>query len=36
MKAIQNIIRERNILEEREHLFIVNLRFTFQEDRICL
>ncbi|KAG4085382.1 kinase-like protein [Neocallimastix lanati (nom. inval.)] len=32
MKAIQNIMRERSILEEIEHPFIVNLRFAFQDD----
>jgi len=32
MKAIQNIMRERTILEEIEHPFIVNLRFAFQDD----
>lgn len=32
MKAIQNIMRERAILEEIEHPFIVNLRFAFQDD----
>ena len=32
MKAIQNIMRERALLEEIEHPFIVNLRFAFQDD----
>ncbi|KAI8804542.1 kinase-like domain-containing protein [Cladochytrium replicatum] len=32
MRAIQNIFRERQILEEIEHPLIVNLRFAFQDD----
>jgi serine/threonine protein kinase len=32
IKAVQNIIRERYILEEIEHPFIVNLRYAFQDD----
>ncbi|KAJ3056241.1 hypothetical protein HK097_007601, partial [Rhizophlyctis rosea] len=33
MRAIQNIFRERAILEEIEHPFLVNLRFAFQDDQ---
>ncbi|KAJ1544914.1 hypothetical protein HK405_008299, partial [Cladochytrium tenue] len=32
MRAIQNIFRERAILEELHHPLIVNLRFAFQDD----
>jgi len=32
IRAVQNIIRERYILEEIEHPFIVNLRYAFQDD----
>ncbi|KAI8848102.1 kinase-like domain-containing protein [Chytridium lagenaria] len=32
MRAIQNIFRERAILEEISHPLIVNLRFAFQDD----
>ncbi|KAJ3068516.1 hypothetical protein HK102_007153, partial [Quaeritorhiza haematococci] len=32
MRATQNIFRERAILEEIDHPFIVNLRFAFQDD----
>ncbi|KAJ1558286.1 hypothetical protein HK096_002505, partial [Nowakowskiella sp. JEL0078] len=32
MNAIQNIFRERAILEEVNHPFLVNLRFAFQDD----
>ncbi|KAJ3334027.1 hypothetical protein HDU76_013102 [Blyttiomyces sp. JEL0837] len=32
MRAIQNIFRERAILEEINHPLIVNLRFAFQDD----
>ncbi|KAJ3099233.1 hypothetical protein HDU96_010768 [Phlyctochytrium bullatum] len=32
MRAIQNIFRERAILEEINHPFVVNLRFAFQDD----
>ncbi|KAJ1939114.1 hypothetical protein EC988_007402, partial [Linderina pennispora] len=32
MKAQQNILRERDILEEIDHPFVVNLRFSFQDD----
>ncbi|KAJ3134671.1 hypothetical protein HK101_004338, partial [Irineochytrium annulatum] len=32
MRAIQNIFRERAILEELSHPLIVNLRFAFQDD----
>ncbi|KAJ1721844.1 hypothetical protein LPJ53_003664 [Coemansia erecta] len=32
MKAQQNTIRERDILEEIDHPFIVNLRFSFQDE----
>ncbi|KAJ3104690.1 hypothetical protein HDU97_008966 [Phlyctochytrium planicorne] len=32
MRAIQNIFRERAILEEINHPFVVNLKFAFQDD----
>ncbi|KAI9002733.1 kinase-like protein, partial [Gaertneriomyces semiglobifer] len=32
MRAIPNIFRERSILEELHHPFMVNLRFAFQDD----
>jgi len=32
IRAVKNIIRERYILEEIEHPFIVNLRYAFQDD----
>ncbi|KAI8850657.1 kinase-like domain-containing protein [Chytridium lagenaria] len=32
MRAIQNIFRERAILEELSHPYIVNLRYAFQDD----
>ncbi|KAJ3125138.1 hypothetical protein HK098_000569 [Nowakowskiella sp. JEL0407] len=32
MQAIQNIFRERAILEEINHPFLVNLRYAFQDD----
>ncbi|KAJ3100333.1 hypothetical protein HDU96_010376 [Phlyctochytrium bullatum] len=32
MRAIQNIFRERAILEEISHPYIVNLRYAFQDD----
>jgi serine/threonine protein kinase len=32
MRAIQNIFRERHILEEIDHPLIVNLRYAFQDD----
>ncbi|KAJ2723663.1 hypothetical protein GGI07_002458 [Coemansia sp. Benny D115] len=32
MKAHQNTIRERDMLEEIDHPFIVNLRFSFQDE----
>ncbi|KAJ3169257.1 hypothetical protein HDU88_001054 [Geranomyces variabilis] len=32
MRAVPNIFRERAILEEIDHPFVVNLRFAFQDD----
>ncbi|KAJ3105050.1 hypothetical protein HDU96_008730 [Phlyctochytrium bullatum] len=32
MKAVENIIQERRLLEEAQHPFICNLRFAFQDD----
>lgn len=32
MKAVENIIQERKLLEEVEHPFMVNLRYAFQDD----
>ncbi|KAL5526355.1 hypothetical protein ACEPAF_8078 [Sanghuangporus sanghuang] len=34
-KAVPNIIQERQLLEEVEHPFIVNLRYAFQDDQNC-
>ncbi|KAF5388713.1 hypothetical protein D9757_004864 [Collybiopsis confluens] len=35
MKAVQNVIQERRLLEEIDHPFIVNLRYAFQDDENC-
>lgn len=32
MKAVQNVIQERQLLEQIKHPFIVNLQFAFQDD----
>ncbi|KAI8821807.1 kinase-like domain-containing protein [Fimicolochytrium jonesii] len=32
MRAVHNIFRERRILEEIDHPFVVNLRYAFQDD----
>jgi serine/threonine kinase 32 len=32
MKAVDNIIQERNLLEDLDHPFVVNLRYAFQDD----
>lgn len=32
MRAVENIIQERRLLEEVNHPFICNLRFAFQDD----
>ncbi|KXS22195.1 kinase-like protein, partial [Gonapodya prolifera JEL478] len=32
MKAVHNILRERALLEELQHPFLVNLRYAFQDD----
>jgi serine/threonine protein kinase len=32
MDAVQNILRERQILETLDHAFVVNMRFAFQDD----
>ncbi|KAF9583717.1 hypothetical protein BGW38_008775 [Lunasporangiospora selenospora] len=32
MEAVRNILRERHILENLDHVFVVNLRFAFQDD----
>ncbi|KAI0067205.1 kinase-like protein [Artomyces pyxidatus] len=34
-KAVANIIQERRLLEEIENLFVVNLRYAFQDDENC-
>ncbi|THH10884.1 hypothetical protein EW145_g1037 [Phellinidium pouzarii] len=34
-KAVANIIQERQLLEEVDHPFIVNLRYAFQDDANC-
>lgn len=35
MKAVTNIIQERQLLEEIDHPFVVNLRYAFQDDENC-
>lgn len=35
MKAVNNIIQERRLLEEIDHPFVVNLRYAFQDDENC-
>ncbi|KAG0340527.1 hypothetical protein BG004_006363, partial [Podila humilis] len=32
MDAVRNILRERQILERLDHVFLVNMRFAFQDD----
>ena len=32
MRAVENIIQERKLLENINHPFVVNLRFAFQDD----
>jgi len=32
MKAVHNVIQERQLLEQIKHPFIVNLQFAFQDD----
>ncbi|KAH8112742.1 kinase-like protein [Phellopilus nigrolimitatus] len=34
-KAVANIIQERQLLEEVDHPFVVNLRYAFQDDANC-
>lgn len=34
-KAVGNIIQERQLLEEVDHPFVVNLRYAFQDDANC-
>ncbi|KAJ3066310.1 hypothetical protein HDU98_010391 [Podochytrium sp. JEL0797] len=35
MHALQNLFRERAILQDLHHPFIVNLRYAFQDDNTC-
>ncbi|KAI0726760.1 AGC/YANK protein kinase [Fomitopsis betulina] len=35
MRAVNNIIQERRLLEEIDHPFVVNLRYAFQDDENC-
>ncbi|KAF9979135.1 hypothetical protein BGZ73_005303 [Actinomortierella ambigua] len=32
MDAVKNVLRERQILETLDHIFVVNMRFAFQDD----
>ncbi|EJD07014.1 kinase-like protein [Fomitiporia mediterranea MF3/22] len=34
-KAVANVIQERQLLEEVDHPFVVNLRYAFQDDANC-
>ncbi|KLO17120.1 kinase-like protein [Schizopora paradoxa] len=34
-KAVGNILQERQLLEEVDHPFVVNLRYAFQDDQNC-
>jgi len=34
-KAVANVIQERRLLEEIDHVFIVNMRYAFQDDENC-
>ncbi|KAF8273348.1 kinase-like protein [Lactarius quietus] len=34
-KAVANVIQERQLLEEVDHPFLVNLRYAFQDDNNC-